>query len=62
MQLLIKRKLGSGVTILIILNEEMNGIMKIVKYLEESDLLIESISETIKNDAKEQNRGFLGIC
>ena len=52
---------GSGVTILIILNEEMNGIMKIVKYLEESDLLIKSISETIKNDAKEQNRGFLGM-
>ena len=30
-------------------------LMKIVKYLEESGLLIKSVSETIKNEAKEGN-------
>ena len=32
----------------------MNDIMKIVKSLEESGLLIKDISETINNEAKEQ--------
>ena len=50
---------GSGVTTLIISNEEMNDIMKIIKYLEESGLLIRGVSETIKNQAKKQKRGFL---
>ena len=35
--------------------------MKIVKSLEESGLLIKGISETIKNEAKEQKGGFLSI-
>ena len=35
--------------------------MKIVQSLEESSLLIEDISETIKNDAKEQKGRFLEI-
>ena len=48
-------------TTLIISNEEINDIFKIVKSLEESDLLIKSISETIKNKAKEQNGGFLSM-
>ena len=38
-------------TTLIISNEEMN-IMKIVKSLEESGLLIKGVSKTIKNEAK----------
>ena len=37
----------------------MEDIMKIVKSLEESGLLIKGISETIKNETKEQNGGFL---
>ena len=37
----------------------MEDIMKIVKSLEESELLIKGISETIKNEAKEQKGGFL---
>ena len=40
-------------TALIISNEEMENIMKVVKSLEESDLLIEGISKTIVNEAKE---------
>ena len=39
----------------------MNDIMKIVKSLEESRLLIKSVSETIKNEAKKQKGEFLGI-
>ena len=42
-------------------NEEMEDIMKIVKSRERSGLLIKGISETIKNEAKEQKGGFLSI-
>ena len=38
-------------TKLMIWNEEMNGIMKMVKSLEESCLLIKRVSKTIKNEA-----------
>ena len=48
-------------TKLIISNEEISDIMKIVKSLEESGLLIKRVSETIKNEAEEQKRGFLGM-
>ena len=56
-----KKMFGSRTTALIISNEEMNDIMKIVKSLEESDLLIKSISKTIENKAKEQKGRFLGM-
>ena len=52
---------GSDNTTYIILNEEVNDIMKIAKSLEESGLLIIGVSETVKNDAKEQKGGFLGM-
>ena len=42
----------SVTTAFIISNEEREDIMKIVKSLEESGLLIEGISETNKNEAK----------
>ena len=42
----------------IILNEEMNDIIKIVKSLEESGLLIKGVSEAIKNETKEQKDNF----
>ena len=44
----------------IICNEEMNDIMKIVKSLEKSGLLIKGISNIISNEAKEQKGRFLG--
>ena len=53
--------LESGTTTLIISNKEMNDIVKIVNSLEESRLLIKYISETSKNEAKEQNGGFLSM-
>ena len=46
---------------LIISNEEMEDIMRIVKSLEESGLLIKVIRETIKNETKEQKEVFLGM-
>ena len=39
----------------------MNDIMKIVKSLEESWLLIKGVSEIIKNEAKEQKGEFFGM-
>ena len=51
----------SSMTTLITWNEEMNDIMRIVQLLEESVLLIKRVSETIKNEAKEQKGGFVGI-
>ena len=51
----------SGAKTLTISNEEMNDILKIVKSLEESGLLIKGVSETIKNAAKDQKGGFLGM-
>ena len=39
-----KKGLGSGTTTLMILNEELNDIMKIIKSFEESELLIEGVS------------------
>ena len=39
----------------------MNDIMKVIKFLEESGLMIKGVRETIKNEAKEQKGGFL-VC
>ena len=39
----------------------MEDILKIVKSLEDSGLLLERVSETIKNEAKKQKGDFL-VC
>ena len=39
----------------------MNDIMKITKPLDESGLSIKGVSETIKNEAKEQKEEFLSM-
>ena len=54
-----KKIYGSGITSLITSNEEMEDIMKIVKSIEKSGLLIKGISETIRNEAKKQKSRFL---
>ena len=56
-----KKMFRSSAAILIIFNEEMNVIMKIVRSFEQSALLIKGVSETIKNEAKEQKGGFVGM-
>ena len=50
---------GSGMTTLIIANEEMNDIIKIVKPPEESFLLIKGVSETVKNEASTLDASLL---
>ena len=55
-----KRILGSGNhTILIISNDDMQDLLKIVKSLEHSDILLDGITETVKNEVKEQKGCFL---
>ena len=56
-----KKMLGSGTTTLIISNDEMDGILKIVKSLEHSGVLLKGVSETIQHEVKEQRGGFLGM-
>ena len=48
-------------TILIISNDEIHDIIKIVKSLEDSGLLIKGVTETVQNEVKEQNGGFLSM-
>ena len=45
---------GSGTTTLKISNEEINGIMKIVQALQNSNILLKGVTKTIKNEIKEQ--------
>ena len=56
-----KKRHGSGSTTLIISNEEMNDIMKIVQALEDSNNLLKGVTKTIKNETKEQKGGFLSV-
>ena len=52
---------GSRTTALTISNEEMEDIIKIVKSLKESGLMMKGICETIKNETEEQKEGFLSM-
>ena len=55
-----KKILGSGNATLIISNEEMNDV-KIVQALEDSNVLLKGVTETVKNETKEQKGGFLSM-
>ena len=61
MQVYIKKILGSGSTTLIISNDEMEDLIKIVKSLKDSGLLLKGITETVQNDVKEQKDGFVSM-
>ena len=39
----------------------MNDIIKIVKYLEDSGLLLKGVTETVQDEVKEQKGGFLSM-
>ena len=54
-----KKVHGSGTTTLIASNEKMNDIMKIVEALEDSNILLKGITETIENETKEEKGGLL---
>ena len=53
--------LGSGNTTLIISNDEIYDIIKIVKSPEDSGLLLKGVTETVQNEVREQKGGFLSI-
>ena len=58
----IQKKINSsGTTTLLISNEEMNDIMKIVKALKDSNILLKGVTKTIKNETKERKQVFLGM-
>ena len=48
-------------TTLMISNNEIEDIMKKVKSLEDSCLLLKGVSETVQNEVKEQMEDFL-VC
>ena len=59
-----KKILESGYnnnTTLIISNDEINNVIKIVKSLEDSGLLLKRVSQTVQNEVKEQKGGFLSM-
>ena len=53
-----QQKHGSGNTTLIISNEEMNDIMKIIQALESSDILLKGVTKKIENETKKQKGEF----
>ena len=53
-----KNIFGPGMTTLIISNEEMNYIMKIIKSLQDASLLTKGVNEAIEHETEEQNGGF----
>ena len=59
MQEYIKKILRPGNTTLMISNDEMKDIIRIVKSLENSRFLLKRVSETIQNEVKEQKGVFL---
>ena len=46
---------------LVISNEEMNDLMKIVQALEDSDISLKGVTKTIKNETREQKYRFLSM-
>ena len=58
----IKKIIGSGnITTLIISNDEIEDIIKLVKSFEDSGLLLKGVTEIVQNEVKEQKRGFLSM-
>ena len=49
---------GTGFT-LFFLNEDLNNIIKIIKSLEDSGVLVDDVTETVKYEIKNKNVDFL---
>ena len=57
-----KKILGSGnATTLVISNNEMEGIIKIAKFLEDSGLFLKAVTEKVQNEVKEQKGRVLSM-
>ena len=51
---------GNGIK-LMIEDEDMDDIMKIIEALEKSGILLNGVGKTIENEVKEQKGGFLSM-
>ena len=58
---ILKKILGSWTATLTISNSEIEDIIKTVKSLEDSALLLKGVTETVQNEVKEQKEGFLSM-
>ena len=57
-----KKILGLGnATTLVVSNDEIEDIIKIVKSLKDSSLLLKGVTKTVQNEVKEQKGGFLSM-
>ena len=50
---------GRGFT-LFISNDDMNDFIKIIKLLEDSGVITDGVTESVKHEIKKQEGGFLG--
>ena len=57
----IQKKIHGSEIKLIIEEEDMQDIIKIIKELEYSDISLKGVSKTIENEIKEQRGGFLSM-
>ena len=56
-----KKILGSRSTTLIVSNQDMEDLIKMVKSLEDSGLLLKGVTESVQNEVEEQKGGFLSM-
>ena len=56
-----KKMYGSGMTTLIISNDDCDDLIKIVTALEEHDILLKGTTKTIENETIKQKGGFLSM-
>ena len=56
-----KKILGSRTTTIVISNDDMQDIIKIVKSLKDSGLLLKGVSETIQNESENKTEDFV-VC
>ena len=57
----IQKKIHGSRVKLIIEQEDMNDIIKVIEALENSGILLKGVSKTIENETKEQRGGFLSM-
>ena len=56
-----KKIYGSGLKTSIISNDDLQDVLKIVKSLEDSEILLKGVTQTIHIDISKQNKGFLSM-
>ena len=57
----IQKKVHGSAVKLVIEEEDMNDVMKIIEMFENSGISLKGVSKTIKNETKEQRGGFLSM-